>query len=91
MRIVYTIKFLPLTYQYGQVSVQRFGILEFLNELNRILEKANDELLAKVGKGRIVSTSISIAQVSVGPIVGLLIIVYAVVEDSNCKLYKDQS
>ncbi len=90
MRAVHVVKFLPITYYYGQVSVYRLGIFDFLNELNRLIDKASSELVSKIGNAKVISSSISISQISVGPIVGVLIILYAIVEDSDYRSCKDQ-
>ncbi|NPB00839.1 MAG: hypothetical protein GXO10_05640 [Crenarchaeota archaeon] len=81
MKIVYSVKFLPISFQYGQISVQRFNIFEFLKEFEKMLDKASEELERKISTRRVVSTSLSISQLTVGPIVGLLIVLLAVVED----------
>ncbi len=83
MKIIYSIKFLPISFQYGQISVQRFNIFEFLREFERMLDKASEELERKIATGRVVSTSLSVSQLSIGPVVGLLIVLLAVVEDRD--------
>ncbi|NPA24042.1 MAG: hypothetical protein GXO23_07095 [Crenarchaeota archaeon] len=83
MRVIYSVKFLPISFQYGQISVQRVDMMELIREVERILSKASEELERKImhNGGRIISTSLSVSQLNVGPIVGLLIVLLAVVED----------
>ncbi len=80
MKIVYSVKFLPISFQYGQISVQRLDMFNLIKEVERMLNKASEELEKKIN-GKVVSTSLSVSQLNVGPVVGILIILLAVVED----------
>ncbi len=82
VRYVYATRFIPLTLHYGQIQVQRLDIMEFIKQLNLSLEKLFDELCEKISDKRIISSGIEISQVNLGSVTGLVIVVYAFVEDS---------
>ncbi len=81
-KIVYATRLIPLVVQYGQVQLQKLDIMEFLRQVNLSIEKLSEELLSKVGNRKILSLNMSFTQVNVGNVIGLLIVMYALVEDS---------
>ncbi len=83
LRIVHVVRFLPLTLTYGQVQVQRMDLTSFLQSIDQILTKMETELVSRVGNKRVKSISLEVSPVSLGQVSGLLIVMYALVEDNS--------
>jgi len=82
IRAVHVVKFLPLTFVYGQIQVRRLDLAEFLSNIEHILTKMEQELSEKIGSRRVLDFTIEITPVSLGSVAGLLIVMIALVEDS---------
>jgi hypothetical protein len=82
MKIVHVSKFLPLTVTYGQVQIQRLDLAEFIRQVDLTLTKLESELIQKCEGKKILNMGMSVSQVNLGTVNGLLIVLYALVEDS---------
>jgi len=82
LKFVHVVKFVPVSFVYGQVHVQRMDLSSLLQSIDTMLAKMEKELREKIQNRKVVNVSLTVSPVVLGQLSGLLIIMYAVVEDS---------
>ncbi len=83
MRVVHVTKFIPLFTAYGLISHNVTDVQRSLRRIEEGISASLNELALRIGGERknIISNGVSIAQVNIGAIVGLLVVAWAYVED----------